>query len=341
MLEFIKKQKILRLITFIFIIGMMNGCDIVDENDDTYKFFNFKESFQDEDGSLILKYQYNFSQVSSFVKLNTNTNLWDNVTKAESPLNKDKIVFESGQTKIVDENGSVTFELTPPSISEIENRTGISLPKAMVVYNLFRDGIDYSWDRATYIANIGIEKEKENDKYTFTEVHCFSLVYSELGNWDITYIGKKPDLIHETKYYEADLNISYFNADISSAEYYYHNPNSLVNPRLSIDGSFSLCHKWAENNDIRCFEKDNDNRVELKILYGEILPIEFKDVLMTLYNTSAFRLPSPSAYIFDKDKNMHIFYNDANTAKGKYFYYKMYLKENPTTPLYEQKIPWK
>ena len=47
---------------------------------------------------------------------------------------------------------------------------------------------------------------------------------------------------------------------------------------------------------------------------------------------------------FDEKGNMHLFYNKRDDIKNEnfdYFWYGYFTKENPTIPLYEQKIPWK
>lgn len=311
------------LINF-FIILFITACSPDGgTSSNTYKFFVFKDFFTELDNSIVLEYKYNFSDVIKYIKFNTTNNNWEETSKnIINPISQEVISFINGETIIKDENGTIIFELTPPTIQDIENSTGINLPNAMAYYNLFKSGKKYKWDRKTYIVNIGIKKAKRDnnsDSYTFTEVHCFSLVFDDINaSWSIVYIGKRPDVV-----YEDDLNL------------YSNNQH-----RKFIDGNISLCHNWAVTKDERCFIKNSDSTLELKKLYGEILPIEYKTVLAKLYTTKAFRTPSPSLYFFDTKYNLNVFYNDIENAKGKYFKYLMYERKNPTVAQYEQKIAW-
>lgn len=60
--------------------------------------------------------------------------------------------------------------------------------------------------------------------------------------------------------------------------------------------------------------------------------------LEQLYNTKPFSPPTDNMYFFDKEHNLHIFYNNTEKAKGKYFEYMMYEASDPTTPKYQQRI---
>jgi len=319
-----------KLLINFFIILFITACSPDGgTSNNTYKFFVFKDFFTELDDSIVLEYKYNFSDAVKYIKLNTGNNKWEATSKnVANPISQEVISFVNNKTIVKDENGTIVFELTPPTIQNIENSTGVNLPNSMAYYNLFKSGKKYKWDRKTYIVNVGIEKAKRDnnsDSYTFTEVHCFSLVFDDINDsWSIVYIGKRPDIVNGFDYYEDDLNLYFTN------KY-----------RKFIDGNISLCHNWAVSKDERCFIKNIDGTLELKKLYGEILPIEYKIVLDELYDRKTFRVPAPSLYFFDTKYNLNVFYNDVDNAKGKYFKYLMYAKENPTILLHEQKIEWK
>ena len=324
------------ILNIIIILFLFQGCHMPwDEESTIYKNFHFQSFFVDTDNSMILRYQYNSSDDEKYIQFNSTSKKWEErISKTNNQISQEVISFINGKTIIENKEGTIVFELIPPTIQEIENTTGISLPNSMAYYNLFKSAKEYKWDRTTYIVNIGIEKEKRDknsDSYTFTEVHCFSLSFNDVNDiWTIVYVGKRPDLTYDegSYYYEDDLNIS---VDETDTETWSH--------RKFIDShTISLCHNWTES---KCFVKSDNNSIELKKLYGEILPTEYKITLDKLYKTKAFRSPSPSLYFFDNNLTMHIFYNDVENAKGKYFKYRMYKKENPTVPLHEQKIYWK
>lgn len=314
----------------------LSGCCGDCDGSNTYDFYNFHDVYYaDENNTIILEYRHNFSDndQNSQISLSTDKDNWEKVSDVHSPLSNEVVKFENGTTNVYDDNGSVLFTLTPPTILEIQESTSIALPNAMAVYNVLKDGRDYRWDRATYVVNIGIEKLKRDDdstEYTFSAIYCFSLVYDGVGSWNITYIDRLPDRTDGTYFYEGDLDI----ASNSIGEI-------LGIKRVFLDGALSLCHRWNIIDDERCFQKDDSGNVTLRKLYGDILPTGFRETLNTLYDSKAFRTPSPSVYFFDIDHNMHLFYNDTEKAEGKYFNYIMYTKEEPRVPKHEQKIEWK
>ena len=63
--------------------------------------------------------------------------------------------------------------------------------------------------------------------------------------------------------------------------------------------------------------------IVVKFLYGDIYPKAYWNRV---------------SYYFDKYDNLNIFYNDTSHAKGKYFNYIMFSKDEPNMPKYEQKI---
>jgi len=310
-----------------FILLFTTACspDSGTSGSNIYNFFVFKQFFLDINKNIVLEYNYNFSDDIKYVKFNTNSIKLEEVNITTNPISQEVISFRNNRTIVKNEHGVIVFELVPPTIEEIESITGVNLPNSIAYYNVFKSTKEYKWNRKTYVVNVGIEKLKRDNNslmYTFREVHCFYLFYDDINfTWSIVYIGKRPDIVDGLDYHEDDLNLYI---------------ESYSPQRIFIDGNISLCHNWAGSSDKRCFIKNADNTLDLKKLYGEILPVAYRTILDKLYNSEAFRSPSPSLYFFDNHHNLNIFYNDVQNAKGEYFRYIMYKKENPSIAIYEQ-----
>lgn len=312
------------------VLFLITACSPSGDSGSIYKFFKFNQYFLDSNGDIVLEYQYNFSDDKKYIKFHMNSTKWRDINKTVSPISEEQITFKDEKTIVMNKSGKKIFELMPPSIEEIEKETGISLSNSVAYYNVFKSGREYKWDRKTYVVHVGIEKAKKDSnslEYTFREIEIFSLVYNnENNNWSINYIGQAPTLKDRLYYYESDLNIN--------TEFHIKRFRNFISEEIG------LCDNWGSTSDEKCYVRNSDGTLEYKKLYGDILSQEYKVVLDDLYKTEAFKSPAESSYFFDKNHNMHLFFNDIKNANGKYFMYKMYKKENPTAPLYEQKIAW-
>jgi len=124
------------------------------------------------------------------------------------------------------------------------------------------------------------------EHYSFSKVHIFSLVYDKLNrSWQIDYIGKLPDVKTD-----ADGNPFYYTERyLELLEYpiIYAENISLYDD--SFDGNAKITKYFVRS----------DNTIEYKKIYGEIVPMEYRGVLNSLYKTHAFIGSSLSLYFFD------------------------------------------
>ncbi|HFS68212.1 MAG TPA: hypothetical protein ENK67_08375 [Flavobacteriia bacterium] len=257
--------------------------------------------------------------------------IYTNMKNCTNLISNENIKYNSNNIKITDISNSIIFEDILPTISEIENTSGISLPNSNFKYMPMKK-VDYNkWDRKTNILVVGVNKEI--DKYGsnyYSNIYYFSVIKKD-DNWLI-------NKIYETNKINSDIGLTNDNLYINFEHIYgSFNFNSIFSVGSREILGYLPFNSTGDNiipiDDYKVFVKI-DNEITVKKVFGDIYPEVFSekisDVIYTKYSTT---------YFFDND-NIHIFYNE-DSANGDYFNYISYSKENPSTPLYEQKIYWK
>lgn len=316
----IKKYKIIALFSIAILLSACN----LGGTSNTYKYFNFNNFFIDKNNNLSITCRYNYDDENEtfVISQNKTTHVWhENNNTHDLPVNSEHISYVNNKVIIKDNNGTKIYEDILPTIEDIEQSTGIALPKALIEYNVLRADKYHAWDKQTIIASIGINKyHNKHGSTLYSTIYYFYLIKKDL-NWDIGYI---------TKEIEEDGNGFYGNPFISPIRYHlYHNEFA-----FSTDEKAPLCH-YSSTNEIYCFAKEN-NIVEYKKLFGDIYNEEYKTTINKYQKKDVSTLNI--YYFFDSNNNMHLFYNDTEHAKGKYFHYVMFTEDEPTVPKYEQKI---
>ena len=307
------------------------GCGSISEN--KFKYYSFKNIFYDENKrAYILTYnapqqtdEDNRSQI--MLKDNHWISLKNNI-KVSRPEN---ITIENNVVKILDKNNSIIFtDKILLTAEDIEEKVDIRLPRPTMVFSPYISGTDNKWDRKSYIVNIGTKTTTHSPK-SFTDIYCF-FISKQDDIWNIKYIDERPitrlDEGVRLDVTEHDLQIPYLR----------------INPRdiWLLDKQFSMCHDWdgGYGTDIRCFE-EIDERIVVKKLFGDIVPKQHEETINMLMKTKPFNeRPTENLFFLNDKKELHVIYNDKENAKGKYFLYQMYTKENPKVPINQQKIYW-
>ncbi|MGB1158923.1 MAG: hypothetical protein ACPG3V_05950 [Porticoccaceae bacterium] len=316
-----KSIKLLMVIAALCLAAACCGC-----GPPLYQIY-FDQLFYDDQDVLVLGYRAhedNPDNITKFAKLNTETYKWQRSEVARKVIADEEISTSDGKTIIMDGNGAVVFEQAVPSISDIENQTGILLPEPKVFYDYFRAGVDYRWDRKTVIVNIGINTKVDGMSYSFTSIHSFLAEYDEINSlWNIQHL--REIIPRDARYWD--------NSSITS----------IWREKLFVNSNISLCQGWMEqdyylnnfDDSIKCLVKYEDGQVSLQKLYGEIIPTEYSGIIQKLYNST----DHPRVF-FDGKQRLYAFYNATKEAKGEYFYFEMYKPDNPTVAQHKQKIYW-
>ncbi len=188
-----------------------------------------------------------------------------------------------------------------PTANEISAATGIGIAKPTLTYHVLRSG-QLSWD-GEYIIGVCdgfVAATVSSAGQPCHDYHFFHVVKKQ-NNWHI----EKINVLSED-----------FEKPILS-------PIRFVYNYRAIDGKVTLC--TSARNSALCFVK-RVGQVKLEKLFGEIYSDGYEH-----FGT------------FDEHGNMHVFYNKPDEAASfnyDYFHYAYYTKDNPTVPLYQQKIPW-
>jgi len=304
---------ILLFITMIFI----SACD---NSHNTYKYFSFNNFFINKNNNISVSCKYNFDDENNtfIISQDKSTHIWyENNSSYILPQNNENIKYINNKVIIKDNSGNIIYEDILPTIEDIADSTGIALSNVLLEYQVLKSN-NSVWDRQSIIAMVGINKyydsQQKSDVYPI--LYFFSLI-KEDSNWKIDYIAQEKE---EENTYN-----------------YFGNPFLYLYP-LSTDKKAPLCHSTSNvffSADISCFSRQ-DNQIKHKKLFGDIYNVEYKKVLINYLKK--YKSPSPLLYFFDRNNNMHIFYNDTKHAKGKYFNYVMFTEDEPTVPKYEQKI---
>jgi len=289
-----------------------------------------KEFVSDSNGSLIIKLQKLRSSEEKCIKQDKE-HKWYFVDLDQCSIkDKEYITYKENEVFVTDETNQLLFKDTLPTLQEVENEVNISLPNAHYKYMPLKSRV-FNWDRKTNILVVGTDTKKDEfQEYHYSHIYYFSVI-------------KNIDSYSVEKIYETD-SISY---DIGlKNDNLYINLESLygvfdANGALDISSNKKLlCYLPFEskNNDTidlreyKCIVAF-DNNISVKNIFPELYPKEFIDNI-----ANRGTLKYEKNYIF-QDNYLHLFYME-DKAKGKYINYALFTKENPTTPLYEQKIVW-
>ncbi len=194
-----------------------------------------------------------------------------------------------------------------------------------ILYNKF-EKIEYypifnhTYDplKKDFIVFLSFDKQKvqAGDKY-----NCYYVKISfQNGSWNYKII-KQVELLNVYKDRNSltqNIFLDFKDGNIS-VSYYAPNDNFIIMQ----DGNLS----FAQSSE-KSFNKDF-----------------YKKVLLNIYSFDSDEHYNGSYGVptFDEKGNMHLFYNKKEDIKNenyKYFWYGYFTKDNPKTPLYEQKILW-
>jgi len=321
---------------FIFFISFaaaifLNSC-CGDCDNKYYNSMTLKSILTDDNGTIYLKYGQSFNDKVGCIKQNKDYS-WQHIdiSICNNLIPKENIEYISNKIIITDKNNSVVFEDSLPTISEVENSIGFSLPNNHFKYSPLEQ--PYHWDKKSHLLVVGTNKEQNQyDVYLYSNIYYFSVIKND-DSWIVNKIYESGSVdyaigLDSNKLYPF-AGLVFFNNEITQETPFrkYGSNNEL------------LCDIPVPNNgnmpyENICLEKTDDEIVS-KELFGEIVSSDLKQ-----YTNNEDYYKYPSIYFFDKYNNMNIFYNN-DDMKGEYTMYKIYSKDNPTTPLYEQKIPWK
>lgn len=289
--------------------------------------------YVDNNSSIHIRYKKNSKpNIHQYAKLDANASIWEHLSNNNFKTSDIKARFLNNHVKVT-QNGDLLFEKYLPTIDDISISTNKELSPKEITYTTYRDKIDFGWDMKTYIASIYSKDKKLIYYFAIEDKDNYFKIYL---------IDSSPSSNAERLYYDNEYNFMRARYD-----YDYDYSRSTVFS-ISTNNKATFCY-GHNTEDIRCLVKDKNNTIISQKLFGEIYPIEYQDIYRDIALDGAMRLKkyrtvvlTPSgSMIFDNNDNMHLFYNDVHNITGNYFMYRMYSKDNPTTPLYEQKIPWR
>jgi len=258
-------------------------------------------------------YQYNDRKNLHYAQFNTTTQKWETITR-------DKFIF-SQQTLFQDneveykKNQETIFLKQLPTVQELELVINQKLQQDSLVYTAYREKQNFQWDEKTYIASVSSQDRQtvfhfaveEQEDETFKIYLIDSSVYSNLSSL----------------FYD---NSSHFITQLTRVDEY---SDKFTAFKLSTDEKASFCY-YKPQGGLVCFVRE-DNTIVSKSLFGDL----YLQIFQEYYDILTLKQDPVVSIIFDKNGNMYLFDSDENILNIQYF-----TKENPTTPLYEQKIVW-
>jgi len=333
-------MKFLILFVLFLMSILLNNCQKQNKNR-YYQSIITSNIFKDSNGSLYFMddieniYQNKNNQWSKTLEKNLtfvpkfilrNTTIKNNIIDIN---NTTKLIFGNKNIFLKDGNKTI-FNDVIPSDNEIINILNIEIMNGYKIEIMPFLTMQYSWDKKKYI--VSIETNPTQDKHTtngYKYKVYYIYLYKDLEAWNYQLIDDTYSDIYKSEHVNTmtDTNI----------------------PRHSLDGKANLCfshYYLGDDSDgngkfkQRCFVLE-DNIVKLKDLFGEIYLYDYKSMLDSIYKDN---INSMYNYTFDSHDNMHLFYNkreDIVNDNYDYFWYGYFTKDNPTTPLYEQKILWR
>ncbi|MBA1437852.1 MAG: hypothetical protein FAF05_02495 [Epsilonproteobacteria bacterium] len=348
-------MRYISLLLMLFIVIVFNACDNLDEGRKFYNYtFNLASQIVKYDDKLYFRYYENnkdqpFNETNTSLlyefndqnkswyqiasKNDTNVSILNDYTMSkiqdlynlfdeENIINTTQyIVFNENKATIKDIDTNETVEsITLPSAYEVASNLSLSIVNGVykVEYKPFIE-TQYVWSKKRYIMFFATNKERN---------------YSGAGGYYDRYTGYYISILkNDNNSWEYELLDTKHNYNIDE-----HNIGG--HTYLSFDGKASIYYQDGKYITL------NDNKISIKKLFGQLYNKEFENTIHSIYNFGSMEIYNGNhgTYTFDEKGNMHLFYNKREDIINKnydYFWYAYFEKENPSTPLYEQKIPWK
>lgn len=335
----------MKYLTFLIIIittSLFQGCCCGPDSDK--KYFNaasVQNILVDSNNSIHVILEETMNEKKHCLKQNINRH-WKyiDMTNCIKLKSDENISYSLNKVIIKDKNNSVTFEDILPTILNVENITGISLPNNHFKYMPLKNRDYNQWDRKTNILVVGVNKEVDRyGHYYYSNIYYFSVV-KDGENW-------LTNKIYETGRINSGIGLDNDNLYISYVPLYgayslfndnipNHNGLHSVGAQMIL-GALPFNATETENivlEEYKYIVKDN-NGITVKSLFPDIYPLELAETLRFINDESHKYETVP----FYENNLMHVFYT-SDSMKGEYFKYELYSKENPTVPQYEQKIAW-
>lgn len=279
------------------------------------------DSFSEaEDGTLVVELGKSVNRRplewrNTYIKLEDNN--WSFMEENPKLLNEDNISYNNNQVKVM-QRQELVFEDTLPILEEISEALDIEFPNSDIRYTAFRVEKNFAWDKKTHIASIGINKYVKY-RIDYEKVFYISLLKQNTGEWNIGLI-KVLDRVGGVEPSDYDLLDS---------------PNDHESRKLSTDKKASFCLKYKY-----CFVQEDDKIVSKK-LFGDLYPEEYFHIIDKYEDDRPYIGSTHVTPIFDKDNNMHLFYNDLDNLDTKPFNYLMFSPDSLETPVNALEIKWK
>lgn len=290
----------------------------------TTKLILVNDFYVDKNSSLHIRYnKYGkpYTHQSSKLDFNNSSN-WNHLNSVSYTKNTNRVIFKNNQVTMKNDD-VIIFEKYLPTIDDIAINTNLNLSDKILLYTTFKDGINGSWDKKTYIAYVYNEDE--------SKIYYFSIIDMDT-HFKINLIDYSRAFRSNFLFYDDEINFI-VKRDINNAFDYYYNAFD-----ISTNQKASFCYRKTFN-DITCFVKEN-NTIVSKSLFGELYPQEYQKAYLIALESDR-GVSAMGSMIFDDMDNLHLFYNNLKDVTGNYFYNEMYEKNNPNTALHEQKIYWK
>jgi len=309
--------------TIVFVLGCTNG--MTDRGRVLSKLTHMYSVSLNSNGNIVIRYAKYLNENDDMYQC---SELMDGEWKStKCPSNNDlNITIENGIAHYI-KQGIKKKEKLPDKV-EITDALGITFDKADIAYIPFVDGENHTWDYATYFVSIGVNGEQcADDTFCYERLYYIQL---EKKNdlWDMKLIFSDVDKNGNVyMYYATDMSFMY-SPSLGSMM-------SSLTP-ISFKKSTPLCPLGDRNG--YCFVRQDGYiiRKHFNALYPEYLdPIFDIQMYKDLGGIDDLR-----SYFFDKEDNLHLFYNDFENLTGKHFIYEKYTKDSPTTPVSQQKIYW-
>ncbi len=300
----------------------------------------------DDNYELIEAYEYNITKLKTISDLFFQRKNLAEIVPIEEELKKISKQF-------INDNEFVTYKNNKAIVKKVDTNTTINTIELPTIEDIIKNlslnitqsdilDVEYmayttkynNWDYKKHIIAFRRDKKHVIEPYD-RNVYLFDYIYlyqNQSDQWHYQLIKQPIENYHSTNFLSNALDTQEFHT-ISS-----------------FDGKTNHCFLsfFARENgntkigDSYCFVLE-DNNIKLKSLFGEIYNKEYLVMLRNIYEDNINMGGYNYNYTFDEQGNMHLFYNkreDIINNNYDYFWYGYFTKENPTTPLYEQKIPW-
>lgn len=233
------------------------------------------------------------------------------------------VVIEQTSVKIKQfDNNTVVDEYVLPSLNDILSSLAISYNtfEKIEYYPLFSH--IYNPSKKEYLAVLFFDKQNVHAGYNYT--CCYITMKFQNNSWNYELVKK-----------DTILNIDEDRNNLTQELFLTFNDGNLSVSYSSPHGDYKIT---AQNGNISFYEYSQEDFYNKETLYGQFVSRNYSFGENEIYDGN-YGVPT-----YDEKGNMHLFYNkreDIVNENYDYFWYAYFEKENPTTPLYEQKIEWK